>query len=127
MSFSFSAVPPGKKSRRELVLPGHAAERVDEHRVLAVVGAIDVVALAERGTRGRRDDEVDAVDAFLVAQSTLVNRRARSLFPICRERAQLADSLVRQLAAVGVRRRAKAVPRDLKGYIAMRDAEKKEG
>jgi len=44
------------------------------------------------------------VDAFLFEQKSLVNRRKKSILPILRERSQLADSLMRQLQALGMDR-----------------------
>jgi hypothetical protein len=48
---------------------------------------------------------VDAVDAWLLVQPSLVDRRRRALLPVVRERQQLADGLTRCMTALGVERR----------------------
>ncbi len=52
---------------------------------------------------------LDSVDAWLLTQPSLVNKRARALLPVVRERQQLADGLSRYLQALGLERRAKPV------------------
>jgi hypothetical protein len=49
---------------------------------------------------------LDSVDAWLLQQPTLINKRARALFPVVLQRQQLADALVRYLAQLGLERRA---------------------
>jgi hypothetical protein len=59
---------------------------------------------------------LDSVDAWLLRQPTLVNARKKSLLPVLMQRQTLADSLVRYLTAIGLKR----VPRDaddLQSYI----------
>lgn len=48
---------------------------------------------------------LDSVDAWLLTQPSLVNKRARALLPVVRERQQLADALARYLALLGLERR----------------------
>jgi len=62
---------------------------------------------------------LDSVDAWLLTQPSLVNRRTRALLPVVRERTQLADSLARYLIALGLDRRARAVPH-IHDYVARR-------
>ena len=52
---------------------------------------------------------LDSVDAWLLKQPSLVNKRARSLFPIVLQRQQLADALMRYLVHLGLERRQKPV------------------
>ena len=53
---------------------------------------------------------LDSVDAWLLAQPSLINARKRSLLPALRERTQLADGLARYMTTLGLERRAKPVP-----------------
>jgi hypothetical protein len=53
----------------------------------------------------------------LAEAGRLVNRKARKAFPVLQSRMQLADSLARQLQALGVQRRATAA-HDLGRYLA---------
>lgn len=62
---------------------------------------------------------IGTIDAWLLEQDSLVNRRSRALFPVVRERQQLVDSLTRILTALGLERRAKKVP-DLETYLRQR-------
>lgn len=55
----------------------------------------------------------------LAAQGGLVSRKHRRAFPVVADRARLADSLVRQLAALGLERRERP-PLDLGAYLATR-------
>jgi hypothetical protein len=50
------------------------------------------------------------VDAWLMMQTTLVNKRKKSILPIVKERQQLVDSLARLLAQLGLDRQSKKVP-----------------
>ncbi len=52
---------------------------------------------------------LDSVDAWLLTQPSLVNKRARALLPVVRERQQLADALARYLALLGLERRRRRV------------------
>jgi hypothetical protein len=60
---------------------------------------------------------VDAVDAWIVEQPSLVLARKRSILPVVRERQALADSLARLLGQLGLERRLKEVP-TLRAYLA---------
>jgi len=62
---------------------------------------------------------LDSIDAWLVRQPSLVDRRKRALLPVVRERQALADALVRYLSALGLERKARDVT-DLASYLASR-------
>jgi hypothetical protein len=50
---------------------------------------------------------LDSLDAWLLAQGSLVNARKKSVYPALLSRTQLSDSLARYLGALGLQRRAK--------------------
>lgn len=56
------------------------------------------------------------IDAFLLAQPSLVNKRHRAVLPILRDRMTLSDQLARLLSQLGLERQEKAVP-SLADYI----------
>jgi hypothetical protein len=60
---------------------------------------------------------IDHLDAFLVEQPSLVNKRRKSMIPALRERQALVDSLSRLLSQLGLERVAKPVP-SLADYVA---------
>jgi hypothetical protein len=62
---------------------------------------------------------LDSIDAWLVQQSSLVDKRRRALLPVVRERQSLADALVRYLTALGLGRKSRDVT-DLASYLAER-------
>lgn len=62
---------------------------------------------------------VSCIDAFLLEQRCLVNRRRRCLLPVVRERQQLVDSLARVLGQLGLERRTRKIP-DLQEYVRER-------
>jgi len=66
---------------------------------------------------------LDSIDAWLLTQPTLVNKRKKALLPVVRERQQLADSLARYLKDLGLERRQRDV-QDLDAYLRERAAEK---
>ena len=68
---------------------------------------------------------LDSVDAYLLAQPTLVDKTRKILYAVVKDRTTLADSLVRQLNTLGLRRRAKSVP-SLTDVIAEIEASKAE-
>jgi hypothetical protein len=47
---------------------------------------------------------IDHVDAFLLEQHSLINRKKKSILPILRERTQLCDSLTKTLCHLGLER-----------------------
>ena len=64
---------------------------------------------------------LDSIDAWLLVQPSLVNKRKRALLPVVRERTQLADALARYLATLGLERRA-APTRSLHEYLESRSS-----
>jgi hypothetical protein len=59
---------------------------------------------------------IDHLDAFLLSQPSLVNRRKKSILPALRERQSLVDSLGKTLAQIGLERVPAPVP-DLQTYL----------
>jgi hypothetical protein len=53
---------------------------------------------------------LDSIDAWLLQQPTLINKRNRSVLPVVRESQQLADALARYMAQLGLGRKARPVP-----------------
>ena len=69
---------------------------------------------------------LDSIDAWLLTQPSLVNKRNRSLIPVVRERQQLADALARYLGQLGLERKAK--PRkSLASYVVEKYGSEKNG
>ena len=66
---------------------------------------------------------IDHVDAFLMEQRSLVNKRRKSILPVLRERQGLVDSLARLLSQLGLERQAKPI-KPLHEFIADYDASK---
>ena len=52
---------------------------------------------------------LDGVDNFILSQRSLINKRKKSLLPIVRERAVLAESFVKHLQILGLERRTRPV------------------
>ena len=50
---------------------------------------------------------LDSIDAWLLTQPTLINKRKKSLLPVVLQRQTLADGLARYLAQLGLERRHK--------------------
>jgi hypothetical protein len=50
---------------------------------------------------------LDSIDAWLLTQPSLINKRKRSLIPVVLQRQTLADGLARYLAQLGLERRRK--------------------
>jgi hypothetical protein len=65
-------------------------------------------ALVEMATRTRL--YINHVDAFLLSQPSLINKRKRAIIPILRERQSLVESLARLLSQLGLEREAKRIP-----------------
>jgi hypothetical protein len=53
---------------------------------------------------------LDSIDAWLVIQPSLVNRRKWSLLPIVLQRQQLADALARYMTQLSLEKTAKLIP-----------------
>ncbi len=62
---------------------------------------------------------LDSIDAWLLRQPSLVDRRRRAVLPVVRERQQLADALARYMTQLGLERR-RAKPQALGEYIAQK-------
>jgi hypothetical protein len=62
---------------------------------------------------------LDSIDAWIMAQASLVNGKRRSVLAVVRERQQLADALARYLQALGLERRRERVT-DLDEYLRER-------
>jgi len=61
---------------------------------------------------------LDSVDRWLLEQEDgLVNRKRRAVYPVVLQRQQLADSLARQMAMLGLERRQRQAP-NLAEYVA---------
>jgi hypothetical protein len=52
---------------------------------------------------------LDSVDTWILQQPSIVNKRDRKLFPIILQRQTLADSLVRNLVLLGLKKKSRAV------------------
>jgi len=50
---------------------------------------------------------LQSIDNWLMHQPTLINTRKKSVYPVVRERQQLADSLARYMCLLGLERRKK--------------------
>jgi hypothetical protein len=50
---------------------------------------------------------LDSIDAWLLRQPSLIDRRKRALLPVVRERQHLADALARYLGLLGLEHRAR--------------------
>ena len=68
---------------------------------------------------------LDSIDAWLVRQPSLVNKRQRSVYPVVLQRQQLANALAGYLGSLGLERRSKPVP-DLHDFLRQKTAEKQE-
>ena len=62
---------------------------------------------------------LDSIDAWLVRQPSLVNVRKRTVLPVVLQRQQLADSLARLMAQLGLEKRARPT-QSLNEYIQAR-------
>jgi hypothetical protein len=48
---------------------------------------------------------LDSIDAWTLQQPSLINKRARAVLPVVRERQQIADALARYMQTLGLERR----------------------
>jgi hypothetical protein len=77
------------------------------NELLAALGGTENVApqklaLVDMAVRTRL--YIDHIDAFLMSQGSLVNRRRKAILPVLRERTQLVDSQSRLLQQIGLDR-----------------------
>ncbi len=78
------------------------------HELIQDLGGLDAVSTQEKAVvelAVKTKLLLDSIDAWLLTQPSLVNKRARALLPVVRERQQLADALARYLALLGLERR----------------------
>jgi hypothetical protein len=68
---------------------------------------------------------LDSIDAWVLSQPTLVNKKRRELYPIVRERLALVGQLQSLLRDLGLQRKAREVP-DLRSYLAQREDNKEK-
>jgi hypothetical protein len=61
-----------------------------------------------------------SVDAFMLEQKSLVNKRKRALFPVVLQRTALANALSSYLGQLGLKRRARPTP-TLQDYLAAKE------
>jgi hypothetical protein len=54
---------------------------------------------------------LDSVDAWLLRQPSIIDKRRRQLYPAVQQRTALADALARYLGTLGLERVAKPMPR----------------
>lgn len=62
---------------------------------------------------------LDSIDAWLLSQPTLINKRSRSVLPAVRDRQALVSTLRGLLGDLGLKRRSKAMP-SLGEYLTQR-------
>jgi len=60
---------------------------------------------------------LDSVDAWLLSQPTLINKRTRAVLPAVRDRNALVSTLRGLLTDLGLRRRVREAP-DVTSYLA---------
>ncbi len=65
---------------------------------------------------------VDHLDAFLLGQSSLLNKKKKSIIPALAQRQSLVDCLARLLQQLGLERQALPVP-TLAEYVASKEAQ----
>jgi hypothetical protein len=108
--------------RRTIVGKALAAWRSE---LLADLGGIETVstqelALVEEAVKTKLI--LDSVDAWLLSQPTLINKRSRSVLPAVRDRQALVSTLRGLLGDLGLKRRCKTEP-TLSEYLGQRAGE----
>jgi hypothetical protein len=93
--------------------------------LLADLGGIESVttqelALIEEAVKTKLI--LDSVDAWLLSQPSLINKRSRSVLPVVRDRQALVSTLRGLLGDLGLGRRTKAMPA-LNDYLAQHGTE----
>jgi hypothetical protein len=107
--------------------PVERAAREWRQEVLADLGGPEAVSATKRALVDAVTSTkilLDSLDRYvfeLAAQDGLVSRRDRRAFAVVADRMRTADSLARQLAALGLDR-AERPPQDLASYLAQRAA-----
>lgn len=105
--------------RRTAVGRALAAWRAD---LLADLGGIEAISTQERALVEEAVKTkllLDSVDAWLLSQATLINKRSRGVVPAVRDRNVLVATLRTLLNDLGLRRRTEEVL-DLGAYLATR-------
>ena len=69
---------------------------------------------------------LDSIDAWLLTQRSLINRKQRALLPAILQRQQLADGLARYLNQLGLKRR-KPPTKSLEQYVTDKYGNDPEG
>jgi hypothetical protein len=69
---------------------------------------------------------LDMIDAWLMSQDSLVNKRRKALIPAVKERQVLADSLARLLGQIGLQRQARPVAAIPQHVVQPHDWEEQE-
>jgi len=80
--------------------------------LIADLGGDECVSTAQRiivDQTAKAWTMLQSVDAWLLRQKSLVNKRNRVLFPVVLQRQTLEDSLVRNLRTLGLEKKAKTV------------------
>ncbi len=98
------------------------------HELVADLGGETALSAQQRAlveTAVRTRLFLEHLDAWLLAQPSLINARRRAVLPVFKERLQLADALGRQLAALGLERH-QPKPADLAEYLAKYGANGRE-
>jgi hypothetical protein len=101
------------------------AVRTWQRELIADLGGDDNISrqkltILEMATRTRL--YIEHIDSWLMEQDSLINKRARKLFPIVHQRQSLCDSLTKMLTQLGLERQAKPVE-DLHTYLERRGKE----
>jgi hypothetical protein len=87
--------------------------------------AVSTAALTILDKAATTDMLIRSIDAWIVNQPTIVNKRKRALFPIIMQRQTLVDSLVRLLSQLGLERKQKPA-QSIQDLIREIDAKKTE-
>jgi len=66
---------------------------------------------------------LDSVDTWILSQPSIINKRAKSVIPIVRERTAIAESLVRHMQALGLELKGAQVP-NLADYLKSKERAK---
>lgn len=105
---------PRVVDRRTTLGKALAAWRADLIRDLGGDVSTQQAAIVEIATRTKL--MLDSIDAWLLAQPSLIIVRRKTLLPVVKERQSLADALARYMGQLGLERRAKEV--DLAAQLA---------
>jgi hypothetical protein len=101
---------------------GEVGQALKEWRaaIIADLGGEDHISAMERAIvelAVKTHLMLHSVDAFMLAQTSLVNKRKRQLFPVVLQRTALANALSQYLGQLGLKRRARPT-QTLQEYLA---------